>query len=264
MAKATCSVDTCDRPSKARGWCYSHWDRWRRLGDVQADRPLRARQANGASVGCRVDGCGRSHYAKGLCRTHNQYLRQGQAVEEMVPVREMHRPGGTCAVSDCPKPSHCLGLCTTHYCRKYRHGSTTLPQKPPKEPVAELARLRAYQRAWKAAEYHRNRDAVIARRKAWQEANAERMKLHDARKRYKRRGQMVETHIPFSVDQLSQKIAYWGNRCWVCKGAFEAVDHMKPVSKGGPHMLANLRPICRSCNSRKRNHWPYEAPREAA
>jgi 5-methylcytosine-specific restriction endonuclease McrA len=36
-----------------------------------------------------------------------------------------------------------------------------------------------------------------------------------------------------------------------------AVDHVKPITKGGSHMPANLRPICGPCNSLKHNTWPY-------
>ncbi|MBN9210756.1 MAG: hypothetical protein BGO45_10805 [Microbacterium sp. 71-36] len=31
--KAPCAIDDCDRPSRARGWCTLHWDRYRRHGD---------------------------------------------------------------------------------------------------------------------------------------------------------------------------------------------------------------------------------------
>lgn len=37
MAKATCSVDDCQRPSVARGWCQRHYKRWHRHGDPLAD-----------------------------------------------------------------------------------------------------------------------------------------------------------------------------------------------------------------------------------
>jgi hypothetical protein len=30
-----CSVENCDRPAKARGWCNKHWYRWRAHGDPQ-------------------------------------------------------------------------------------------------------------------------------------------------------------------------------------------------------------------------------------
>jgi hypothetical protein len=34
-------------------------------------------------------------------------------------------------------------------------------------------------------------------------------------------------------------------------------DHVQPLSKGGAHTLSNLKPSCRSCNSRKSASWPF-------
>jgi hypothetical protein len=36
----TCSVPTCERPVRARGWCASHYRRWQRHGDVHAALPI--------------------------------------------------------------------------------------------------------------------------------------------------------------------------------------------------------------------------------
>lgn len=33
MAKATCSIDGCEKPARARGWCPTHYSRWRVNGD---------------------------------------------------------------------------------------------------------------------------------------------------------------------------------------------------------------------------------------
>lgn len=35
MAKATCSVEGCERPRDARGWCSSHYMSWWRYGDPE-------------------------------------------------------------------------------------------------------------------------------------------------------------------------------------------------------------------------------------
>lgn len=44
----------------------------------------------------------------------------------------------------------------------------------------------------------------------------------------------------------------YGDGCWYCRaGKFEVLDHYEPVSVGGAHTLANVRPSCASCNSRK-------------
>lgn len=40
MPDRTCSVATCGRPSLARTWCATHYERWRSTGDVQPDVPL--------------------------------------------------------------------------------------------------------------------------------------------------------------------------------------------------------------------------------
>jgi len=43
----------------------------------------------------------------------------------------------------------------------------------------------------------------------------------------------------------------WGNRCYLCGAPAKVTDHVIPLSKGGSHWPANLRPICQSCNAAK-------------
>lgn len=40
VANDTCSVDGCDREHHARGYCGTHYRRWRLSGDAQADAPV--------------------------------------------------------------------------------------------------------------------------------------------------------------------------------------------------------------------------------
>jgi 5-methylcytosine-specific restriction endonuclease McrA len=41
----------------------------------------------------------------------------------------------------------------------------------------------------------------------------------------------------------------------MCGGPATSIDHVKPLSKGGQNLLANLRPACISCNARKGGKW---------
>ena len=58
-----------------------------------------------------------------------------------------------------------------------------------------------------------------------------------------------------TIQGIEARLAYWGYRCWVCGQPYEAIDHVKPLSRGGAQWPANLRPIFRSCNSRKNDKW---------
>jgi len=42
-------------------------------------------------------------------------------------------------------------------------------------------------------------------------------------------------------------------KCAYCGGLFEQIDHVKSISKNGPHCLSNLRPACQCCNNKKSN-----------
>lgn len=57
-----CTIDGCDKPIKARGWCATHYARWQRNGHVEATRSFH--------TGCSVQGCRNPHHAKGLCNSH--------------------------------------------------------------------------------------------------------------------------------------------------------------------------------------------------
>ena len=38
MSNRTCSIEGCERPTTARGWCKMHYSRWQRTGDALAVR----------------------------------------------------------------------------------------------------------------------------------------------------------------------------------------------------------------------------------
>ena len=57
-----CTADGCDKPTKTRGWCATHYARWQRNGHVEVTRSFHS--------GCSVQGCLNPHHAKGLCNSH--------------------------------------------------------------------------------------------------------------------------------------------------------------------------------------------------
>lgn len=49
LHEGTCAVEPCDRDAAVRGWCHTHYQRWRLLGETYPDVPI------GASPGSRLD-----------------------------------------------------------------------------------------------------------------------------------------------------------------------------------------------------------------
>lgn len=108
--------------------------------------------------------------------------------------------------------------------------------------------------AWRAA----NPERVRIRRANWVAANPELVRAAARRGVAARRAKLLNaTIVEFTPDQLAQRWAYYGDKCYLCGEEATATDHVKPLTKGGAHMLCNLRPICKSCNSRKNDQWPY-------
>lgn len=105
------------------------------------------------------------------------------------------------------------------------------------------------QRAYYLANHERYRNI----RKAWEAANKNLVKIIRLRR--------VNAKFIRAVHQITEKmlldrLEYFGNSCAYCGGPHEHWDHVKPLSKGGLHMLGNLRPSCRSCNLRKGSKLP--------
>lgn len=115
--------------------------------------------------------------------------------------------------------------------------------------------IRKRVRAYLAKQRLEDPDLAYRKTRAWIEANPERAKM-TARNAYAKRRDAPS--LPFTDAQLAERMAYFGNRCWMCGGPFEHIDHVKPLARGGWHALMNLRPACRSCNCSKKAAWPLE------
>jgi 5-methylcytosine-specific restriction endonuclease McrA len=114
-------------------------------------------------------------------------------------------------------------------------------------------RVAAAQIAYRADPAHK--EIARERARAFRIANPERRLEYDRRRRAKMRASAVGPRV-ITPEQLAAKKAYWGDRCWMCHGEANAWDHVKPINKQGAHILANLRPACLPCNTRKSDRWP--------
>lgn len=66
-----------------------------------------------------------------------------------------------------------------------------------------------------------------------------------------RAGRAIESH---TYDEWVALQAGYGNRCARCGLRRKLTrDHIKPLSKGGHDGIANIQPLCHSCNARKGN-----------
>jgi hypothetical protein len=69
------------------------------------------------------------------------------------------------------------------------------------------------------------------------------------RKRWAQQHPEEPTQIElFTEQEVTER---WGDKCVVCSGPFEHLDHWVPIAARGPHTLANVRPMCASHNLSK-------------
>ena len=61
-----CSIESCDRPHRARGYCSYHYSKNVPKGTPKPPKVNRY---------CTIPGCSELHKAKGLCRHHYEQLR---------------------------------------------------------------------------------------------------------------------------------------------------------------------------------------------
>lgn len=113
------------------------------------------------------------------------------------------------------------------------------------------ARLKEYQ--------NKNREKVRIISRNWKDKNPDKVQkyIENNRNLYressrKRRAKIKgSTIVYFSTADLMKRMSIFGYKCAYCKGNFDHIDHVIPISKGGYHCLANLRPACENCNCSK-------------
>jgi 5-methylcytosine-specific restriction endonuclease McrA len=73
---------------------------------------------------------------------------------------------------------------------------------------------------------------------------------------HKRRALIQGNGGSYTNEEWLSLCAAYDNRCLRC-GEIRplTIDHVKPLSMGGPNTIENIQPLCKSCNSSKRKNW---------
>ncbi len=128
VSERTCSVDGCEYPSRARGWCTMHYQRWQDHGSVGGPQPLL--QLNPPET-CTVEGCSNRQRVLGYCSMHYSRWRKHGDVGPPFPLRQWH---GTdpCSVRGCSRQRYGRDLCQLHWRRLRDRGEVGAPLPKPK------------------------------------------------------------------------------------------------------------------------------------
>lgn len=130
---------------------------------------------------------------------------------------------------------------------------------------------------------HREKDIAITRR--WQERHPEKVRETNRRRQgtakriasnrafFQRNPHVIEVYSSrrrslkikaaghHTREQWLARVEVYGWLCWMCQKPLIkktlTQDHVMPLSKGGSNWSSNLRPACKSCNSRKHDRKHY-------
>jgi len=103
------------------------------------------------------------------------------------------------------------------------------------------------------------RNFLLYREGVIQEKREKRERLHSAQVQHNRRRARVKGAVgSFTREEWRDLKLAHGGCCAYCgmKTKKLSVDHVVPLSKGGTNYISNIKPACRSCNSRKGNRDP--------
>lgn len=220
MAKSTCSVDTCASLASSRGWCSSHWNKWRRYGD-----PLAGRQ--------QLD--------------HKDGTRTCSKCEVRQPYSEFYKDARNGMTAKC---GTCNRIASKQYLEDNREANRLAGraryyadlEQTRQDERDRYQRDRAVRLERSAEQRHRRREVMAGGTGLVRGITATTLRpIHGDRCHY------------CDVTMLFEKSE---RRMFVPDKA--TVEHIIPLSKGGTHDWPNVTLACWQCNVRKGAKRPSE------
>ncbi|GAA4439432.1 HNH endonuclease [Phytohabitans houttuyneae] len=197
--------------AKARGWCGTHYNRWHQYGDPEA--PVRQRPVRL----CEVAECRNKYYAKGFCRRHHTRFYYETNRERVKASQAVYRAANR---------------------ETARERSREWRRANPERATASV-------RAW----YATNRERVREYRRRYRASNRDVVRAANSRRKALHKNAPVND---LTARQWREIKAVYRFRCAYCRRRLPlTIDHVVPLSKGGPHTASNVVPACQRCNSRK-------------
>lgn len=248
MPERTCSIEGCEgiagRPGTARGWCSKHYNRWQRWGDPLGGRPLK----NKGKV-CSIDGCATQAHSMGWCVTHySRYYRKGDPLHRLAgEVVDGKRICPTCG-EDKPR--------TTDYWYAAKRSTDGLAGdcKECAKRRRREGRNPERERIYRRTPEQQARAAERARRRRRDDPDVG----HDATRRRRARKAAVHSE-PYRRMDIAERDGW---RCGLCGCPILpfvryphprslSIDHVVPLSRGGPDAPDNVHATHLRCNLRK-------------
>ena len=114
-------------------------------------------------------------------------------------------------------------------------------------------KIRSQAKAYRLA----NPEKVAAMKKRWYAENPGATAVASTNNRVRRLYLMAGARIKKS-DFEDMKVRFLGLCAYCGQKKTLGMDHVIPLSRGGPHIIENIMPACRSCNSRKQTKTAAE------
>jgi len=206
---------------------------------------------------CTVEGCEKKrHQHRIYCAAHCAAIRRN----------DPDRP--RCTVDDCERATYAKGLCQYH--------REQTPERRESHRLASLAywernkeKMTANTYRWIAANPEKAREQRRRSMVKWRAANPEAAKVKmsewiaanpgrwtELTRAYGGRRRAHKAATQTEPVDLAQILERDGMICHICSGVIESMtdlhfDHVRPLSKGGPHIAENIRPSHAQCNMHK-------------